>query len=247
MENNTNQNNVEEPREGTFYDVWQQIKKKVNSNFVDSSVDIMDESAILDERFEDFYWKIVLVGDGAVGKTSLRKRYLGEIFSGNYQQTIGADFAVHDDTIGWKRIKFVIWDLAGQPRFHEVRRSFYRGCDGALVVFDLTNTDSFEHLKHWINEVWTNSTKGPIPFMVVANKADLRDLGVSNISDEVIRDFTDKISQETRKRFSFGTGLVITSAKTGENVREAFRQLAIQLIAQIRYLEKKSGRDSIKM
>ena len=153
--------------------------------------------------------------------------------------TIGADFAVNEDTIGWKKIKFVIWDLAGQPRFHDVRKSFYRGANGALVVFDLTNTDSFDHLTHWVNEVWNNSIVGPIPFVIVANKADLRDLGISSISDDVIQEFTSKIAKETHKRFGFGTKFVITSAKTGENIREAFKQLAIQIIAHSRYLEKK--------
>ncbi|MFW9904770.1 MAG: Rab family GTPase [Candidatus Thorarchaeota archaeon] len=234
---------ITEKSRDTFFKMWQDIKKNVDSRVPDSSTDLIDE-IILDERIEDFHWKIVLVGDGAVGKTSLRRRYLGESFSGNYQLTIGADFAVHEDKIGSKHVKFVIWDLAGQPRFHEVRSSFYRGCDGAMIVFDLTNPDSFKHLQYWMNEVWKNGTKGPVPFVVVANKADLRDLGLSSISDDVIKDFTTKLDKETRRRYSFGTKLIITSAKTGENVREAFKQLAIQLIAQIRYLEKKQPSES---
>lgn len=242
MKKKTNESNVEdasdETKEESFYTIWEKIKENVTSNNSDSPFEIMNETAILDERSEDFYWKIVLAGDGAVGKTSIRKRYLGENFSGHYQHTIGADFAVYEDKIGWKKIKFVIWDLAGQLRFHEVRKSFYRGAHGALVVFDLTNIESFERLRHWVNEIWKNSTKGPIPFVIVGNKVDLRDLGMLSVSDEIIQKFTYNCAQETRKQYGFGTKSVITSAKTGDNVREAFRQLAIQIIAHSRYLEK---------
>ncbi len=234
----TDINNIEESNEETFYAIWENIKKRVGSDFSDSSIDKIDETVILDDRPEDFFWKIVLIGDGAVGKTSIRKRYLGENFSGNYQMTIGADFAVNEDTIGWKKVKFVIWDLAGQPRFHEIRRSFYRGCQGALVVFDLTNKNSFDNLGHWINEVWKNSPKGPIPFVIVGNKADLRQMGISSIANNLVEEITTNISQETHKKFGFGTKSVITSAKTGENIREAFRLLAIQIIAHSRYFEK---------
>ena len=89
-----------------------------------------------------------------------------------------------------------------------------------------------------INEVWKNSIKGPVPFVIVGNKADLRHMGVSSIADNLVKELTYNISQETHKQYGFGTKSVITSAKTGENIREAFRLLAIQIIAHTRYLEK---------
>ena len=110
-----------------------------------------------------FLMKIVLAGDGAVGKTALRERYLGKGFSSNYMMTIGADFALKEATIREKSIKFQIWDLAGQPRFNSVRELYYRGSHGAMLVFDLTRRESFTNLYLWIDELLKNSGKSFIP------------------------------------------------------------------------------------
>ena len=83
--------------------------------------------------------KIILAGDGAVGKTSLREQYLGRGFTGQYLQTIGADFALKTDTVAGENVKYQIWDLAGQPRFKTVRSVYYIGAVGALLVFDITS------------------------------------------------------------------------------------------------------------
>ncbi len=231
-------NNGEKETRRSFYYLWKKIKQPTPPKIPSSSDETIDENIILDDRPEDFYWKIVLAGDGAVGKTTLRKHYLGEDFTGEYLQTIGADFATREINIGRKKVKFVIWDLAGQPRFNIVRKAYYKGIQGALVVCDLTNPDSFENFKHWINEIWDNSGIGPVPFVVVANKADLREAGVPSLTDEVINDFSSKINQETRKEYGFGVQSIITSAKTGYNVNKAFRQLTIQIISHTRYLDK---------
>ena len=88
-----------------------------------------------------FVMKVVLCGDGAVGKTAIRQRYLGKGFQSTYLMTIGADFAVKEVNIKFKEtsypIKFQIWDLAGQPRFEAVRGLYYAGCLGALMVLML--------------------------------------------------------------------------------------------------------------
>ena len=93
-----------------------------------------------------FLIKLVLAGDGAVGKTTLRRRYLGEGFQSSYMMTIGADFAVKRVDIGGRQITFQIWDLAGQQSFKLVRGSFYSGAFAALLCFDLTNQVSFDNL-----------------------------------------------------------------------------------------------------
>ncbi len=233
-------NNGDNETKRTFNYLWKRIKNATPPEMPSTFDEKINENVILDDRPGDYYWKIVLAGDGAVGKTTLRKRYLGENFSGEYIQTIGADFATREDNIGSKKVKFVIWDLAGQPKFHMVRKAFYKGIQGALVVCDLTNPDSFENFEHWINEIWNNSGVGPVPFVVVANKADLREAGGTSLADEVINDFSSKINQETRKEYGFGVQSIITSAKTGYNVKKAFKQLAIQIISHTRYLDKLS-------
>ncbi|MCK4896735.1 MAG: GTP-binding protein, partial [Candidatus Heimdallarchaeota archaeon] len=85
----------------------------------------------------DKTYKITLIGDGAVGKTSIRRSYLGETFEGSYSLTLGSDFATKTMNVGDLNICMIIWDLAGQPRFKAVREGFYRGTRGALLVFDL--------------------------------------------------------------------------------------------------------------
>ncbi len=228
--------------EESFHDLWERTKDTQLLK-LDDTVDLLEDRKILfdDNHMKDVLpWKIVLIGEGAVGKTTLRRRFFGENFTGEYLQTIGADFAIKEDTIGSNnKVKFIIWDLAGQPRFKNVRKMYYSGAKGALFVCDLTNQDSFNNITHWINELWSNNKIGPIPFIVVGNKVDLREEGVLTISDELINNFIVKTSQETLKRYGFGIKSIITSAKTGYNVNKAFRSLAIQLIAHERYLAKR--------
>jgi len=234
-----NDQNNDKDNSSTFYDLWEDIKKDSSSDINQELLEeIPEEDFFKDDQSRDYNIKIILAGDGAVGKTSLRQRYLGKNFSGNYQQTIGSDFAVYEETVGSNKVKFIIWDLAGQPRFNEVRKVFYQGCQGALILFDITNYSSFKNLEHWINELWLNSTKGPLPFIIVANKTDLQELGIPSVSKRIIQDYVHKIGQETLKRYHFRVRSIFTSAKTGENVETAFKRLAIQIIAHTRYLEK---------
>ena len=98
--------------------------------------------------------KVILAGDGAVGKTSLRKRFMESVFDGQYLMTIGADFSVKeiDVKMGSEKlqVKMQIWDLAGQPRFQEVRSVYYSGVVGAVLVYDVTRPDSFENTTKWL-------------------------------------------------------------------------------------------------
>ena len=233
---------MSEPKKTPFYELWEQVKDNLETPVVDVPDDDKAEVSILDIRPQDFHLKIALIGDGAVGKTTLRKRYLGEKFSETYYQTIGADFAVHESNVGSHKVKYVIWDLAGQLRFHEVRKLFYQGVHGALVVFDISNQESFNNIQHWINELWKNSGLGAIPFVLVGNKSDLRDnIGIQSVSDDVIQNVTNILSNETIKRYGFRIKSIITSAKTGENVSEAFKRLAIQIIVHKRFLISQRG------
>ena len=92
-------------------------------------------------------WKIVLVGDGAVGKTSLRKRYLGEGFDTDYLSTMGADFALHDTNIKDTQIRWQIWDLAGQPMFKDVVQAYYTKVFGGVAVYDVTRRQTFDNVE----------------------------------------------------------------------------------------------------
>ncbi|MFW9854900.1 MAG: Rab family GTPase [Candidatus Thorarchaeota archaeon] len=223
----------------SFYDLWERIKSEELTILPEESKTHIEENLFLDEQGGEYFMKIVLAGDGAVGKTSLRRSFLGEDFSFDYQTTIGADFATHREQIANRSVKFVIWDLAGQPQFHQVRKTFYSGAHGALVVCDLTNPTSFENLKHWINELWRYNAEGPVPFVIVGNKCDLRDLGYARISDKKIHSVTKIINEETSRKSGFGVKSITTSARTGEGVIEAFKQLAVQIIAHRNYIRRK--------
>jgi small GTP-binding protein len=175
-----------------------------------------------------------LIGDGGVGKTALRERYLGKGFKAQYLLTIGADFAMRDDLIDGKSIRYQIWDLAGQQRFDAVREVYYKGCIGALLVYDVTRPDSYFNTPKWINELWTNNGRGRVPIIVVANKIDMRELSDDTVSSEQGRVFTDRLTNLTKPE-GFACNFIETSAKTGINVDRAFEMLGINIM---KFVEK---------
>ncbi|MHA1169159.1 MAG: Rab family GTPase [Candidatus Hodarchaeales archaeon] len=190
----------------------------------------------------DFFMKLVLCGDGAVGKTALRKRFLGEGFSSNYLQTIGADFSAIDKEIdvpnvGVKKVKYQIWDLAGQPEFKGVRGAYYEGCFGALMIFDLTRPNSFENLSIWINELWKKSGRGKIPVVILGNKADLIAQFPEHVKPDIVKRFTDKLNEEV-KQYKFTIPYLETSALTGKNVNEAFIKMGESVLSWIENKDK---------
>ena len=146
-----------------------------------------------------FLVKIVLAGDGAVGKTTLRRRYLGEGFQASYLMTIGADFAVKTVDVRDRTIKFQLWDLAGQPRFQVVREMYYRGALGGLLVFDVTRWDSFKNLPHWLEELWRSNGRGAVPVVLVGNKTDLRMDGPDFISEDESRTYDSSFPDHHRQ------------------------------------------------
>ncbi len=169
----------------------------------------------------DFLFKSIVVGDGGVGKTALTLRFSKDFFSEDYKMTIGVDFHVKTLSIetneGPIRAKLQIWDTGGQERFSSIRPMYYRGSLGALLIFDLTNYESFEHLPQWIEEVRAN-VKSDIPLLLVGNKCDL--LEERTVTNEEINEFTGK----------FNLYYMETSAKTGDGVGDCFYILACLMI-----------------
>jgi len=178
--------------------------------------------------------KIVLCGDGGVGKTAIRERYLGKGFKSQYLLTIGADFAMRDDKIGTTPIRYQIWDLAGQQRFDAVREVYYKGCVGALLVYDVTRPDSYFNTPKWINELWGHNGRGRVPIVVVANKIDMRELSDDTVSPEQGRVFTNRLTDLTKSE-GFECSYIETSAKTGINIQSAFALLGTNVM---KFVEK---------
>lgn len=182
-------------------------------------------------------YKICLLGDGGVGKTSLRKRFLGKGFQSGYILTIGADFAVQNLQINDIQYKFQIWDLAGQQRFSAVRALYYKGSHGAILVFDQTRMDSLYNLVKWKDELFSNVGR-QIPYIILGNKSDLPSI----LSQEEIEKFVSK-SQSEERDVPFVIKYLKTSAKSGLNVTEAFEELGLTIRAfidqyKIKYMSK---------
>jgi Ras-related protein Rab-8A len=172
-----------------------------------------------------FLFKVVLLGDGAVGKTSIRRRYMGEGFKTDFLATMGADFAYLKTKIDTYNIEWSIWDLAGQTAFRRVMKSYYKGAMGALAVYDVTQPRSLDSLDSWVTEVREHAeTFSELPVVLVGNKIDLR----SEIPNSL------KTLQGFVKSKSLNADFIETSAKTGEAIEEAFTKLAKKIIPFIK-------------
>ena len=155
--------------------------------------------------------KVPLLGEAAVGKTSIAKYLSGGVFREDYELTVGVDIFIRFLQYDGLTFKLLLWDIAGQRRFSPLRKIFYRGAKGALVVFDITRPETFKMIPSWINDLQKHEPN--TPFVLVGNKLDLE-------SRRVI----DRDSGEKLARY-YNTAYFETSAKTGEGVLEAVRYL----------------------
>ncbi|MFW9996817.1 MAG: GTP-binding protein [Candidatus Odinarchaeota archaeon] len=168
--------------------------------------------------------KVALIGDGNVGKTALRKRFIGEHFQSTYKMTIGADVSIYHLQLGDLEVKFQIWDLAGQPLFYQVRSTYYSGTAGCLIVYDITNKQSFENIPLWIKEALKHSKSETLPLVLLGNKIDLRGELHGSLTPkhgQVLAKEIEKIPRKNPLKCMY----METSAKTGENVDKAFLAL----------------------
>lgn len=167
--------------------------------------------------------KICLVGDVGVGKTSLIRRYVTDVFDDKYIATIGTkvtkkEMDFEDPRTGEKlRITLLIWDIMGQPSFREVlREAYFYGAEGALAVCDVTSKESLGELRYWVKAM--TSTTGEVPIVFLGNKCDLKD--DTRVTTEDLDVFAVK----------HGAPALLTSAKTGYNVENAFSVLVGRIL-----------------
>lgn len=166
----------------------------------------------------EYAFKLILGGDGSVGKTSMAHRFVENTFATDYKSTIGTSIMKKECSFeGLKSaVRFVIWDLAGQSQFKKVRQSYLSNAEVGILVFDVTNQESFENIQNWNNEIIKASPN--ISLILVANKIDLKDDRIVSRED----------GEKTAKKL--GIPYIETSAKTGESINDAFRMLALQMI-----------------
>ncbi|CAG8955198.1 hypothetical protein HYFRA_00007214 [Hymenoscyphus fraxineus] len=181
--------------------------------------------------------KLVLLGEAAVGKSSLVLRFVNNDFQENKEPTIGAAFLTQKCNLPTRTIKFEIWDTAGQERFASLAPMYYRNAQSALVVYDLTKPTSLVKAKHWVAELQRQASPG-IVIALVGNKLDLtNETNSSNpLGDDTDTDAAEgeddgdarKVSTAEAKSYAEEEGLLFfeTSAKTGINVTEVFTAIA---------------------
>ncbi|XP_017844725.1 ras-related protein Rab-7a-like [Drosophila busckii] len=167
--------------------------------------------------------KVIILGDNFVGKTSLANRYVLKTFTGLYKATIGVDFSSMKIIVNSRVITMQLWDTAGQERWHSLGNAFYRGTDCCVLVFDVTNPQSFENLQMWYAEflILANPrNRENFPFVVLGNKVDLENRRVSKQQAEQWCEVKHIPYFET-------------SAKDGLNVKQAFLELAEKATQQM--------------
>ena len=187
---------------------------------------------MLDEENEkkyDYIFKLILIGNSCVGKSSIIQRYIQKTFNDEYTCTIGVDFFMKTLDINDNLIKLQLWDTAGTEKFKSITTGYYRGANAAFVVFDLTSRISFDSVSEWIQNYYNysnpNSEKNVV---LIGNKSDLKEN--REISDEEINKFA---INNNIKYFE-------TSAKNGNNIEECFYYIAEKLMKDM----KEKGEDS---
>jgi small GTP-binding protein len=163
-----------------------------------------------------FIFKIILIGDSNIGKTSLINRYINRNFTEKYICTIGVDFMMKTIIHESCRIKLQIWDTAGMEKYKQITVSYYRGAQAAIVCFDLTNMSTFKSVKRWIDDFNQNQPTGKL-IIIVGNKSDLVE--------------EREVSKEEIDKFIEMNGYIYfeCSARQGEGIDEMFLQLAKRL------------------
>ena len=174
-----------------------------------------------DYEQENYKIKIIVVGDSGVGKTNLINRFASDKFDTNSKATIGVEFVYKTLKINKEVIKVEVWDTAGQERYRAITSSYYKGAKGAIIVYDITNEDSFNNVESWMNEV-TKKGKTDMQFLLVGNKKDL-------VND---RKVTEQKGIDKAKELNMN--LFEASALEKTNVNEAFNYLMKEIYLNIR-------------
>ncbi|KAH0788392.1 ras-related protein RIC2-like [Histomonas meleagridis] len=177
----------------------------------------MQDSSQIEEEDPDFLLKIILIGDSGVGKTNLLSQFVRHQFSEENKTTIGVEFTTKTMNINGKVVKTQIWDTAGQERYRAITSAYYKGANGAMILYDITSSVSFDSVSRWLNEL-RDIADPKIILMLIGNKSDLED--------------SRSVSKEEGIKYAESQNLLFleTSAKSTANVEEAFNQLITTIV-----------------
>lgn len=160
----------------------------------------------------DYLFKLLLIGDSGVGKTSILFKFSEDTFSSAFISTIGIDFKIRTIEVDGKRIKLQVWDTAGQERFRTITTAYYRGAMGIMLVYDVSNVKSFDNISNWIRNIEMHATQD-VELMILGNKCDV-------VEKRVSKERGEQLALQHSIKF------LETSAKANINIEEAFTTLA---------------------
>ena len=196
-------------------------------------------SAPMKRDYDDIF-KLLIIGDSGVGKSCLLMRFSDDTFASTYASTIGVDFRVRNIQLNNKKVKLQIWDTAGQERFATISSSYYRGVHGIMIVYDVSNKESFDRVaNHWVKELEKYPETQSCAKLLIGNKIDVEESKIKVGFDQA-NDFANE------NGFQF----LQTSAKNTTNVEKAFLQIT-QMVMQIKEKNgfdkrgSRSGKDTI--
>ncbi|CEL92628.1 unnamed protein product [Vitrella brassicaformis CCMP3155] len=168
----------------------------------------------------DYLFKLLLIGDSGVGKSCLLLRFADDTYTDSFISTIGVDFKIRTIELDGKTVKLQIWDTAGQERFRTITSSYYRGAHGIIIVYDVTDKESFLNVKNWIAEIDKYATEN-VNKLLVGNKCDLASKKV--VSYDEGKELADQL----------GIRFLETSAKNSHNVEQAFHIMAGEIKSRV--------------
>ena len=172
--------------------------------------------------------KVVLLGDGGVGKTSIVNSYFKKPFQGTYKMTLGTEFRIK--RVGNHVIQ--IWDLAGQPIFSSVRSTYYVGALGAILAYDVTKQSTYDNIPNWLEEFYYHKGE-KVPIVLVANKVDLRDTTKCLTAEDGL-----KLKEKLEESKKFEVTYVETSAKTNHNIDSIFDVMIDRIVPSTTQIAK---------
>ena len=185
----------------------------------------------------DHKCQLLIIGDSTVGKTSILSRFVNGTFNANYLATVGLDNFTKDETIDDKNVHIKIWDTAGQERFKALTKGFFRNAEGIMIVYDVTNQETFDSLKNWIQSIKDNMGNDfmeRVPIVIIGNKID------SDEREVKTEDAESFCKQQNYPYFE-------TSAKTGENIDSTVRFLVKKVIESNSDNKNGGGNNNIKI
>ena len=187
-----------------------------------------EQTGYFDEKY-----KLMVLGESKVGKTSLIKRYTKNEFGGQYLTTVGIDYQDKTIDIEDKKVRLQIWDTAGQERFRNVTKSYFQSSHGFVLVYDVTNRDSFDKTNFWMEQIKLNGPEDP-KLILVGNKSDLSNERIVSIEE----------GENLAKKYDIK--FCESSAKDGTNVNKLFLELGT-LIYKDKMSKRKEEENSLKL